>query len=326
MTEKVAQVTARDVLKFGDDFLTIDEVGRSGLEDIVEFAESFVGDSSKYASALSGKIVATMFFEGSTRTRLSFELAAKQLGSNVLSFFESTSSVKKGESFKDTAKTVEAFGVDCLIVRHASIGASHQVARWVNIPVINAGDGCHAHPTQALIDVLTIRDSLRSRGKDISFEGIKVGILGDVRNSRVARSSAKALSLLGAQVVGIAPALWTPDKRSIETLGFSSFTSDLDSELEGLDFLILLRIQNERLQNKRMQSINEYIKNFSMTGSRLDRLNPEAFIMHPGPMNRGVEISSQLADSKKSLILNQVSYGIPARMAVLLKVLSEVGN
>ena len=257
--------------------------------------------------------MATLFFEASTRTRLSFERAAKALSADVMTFAPGTSSVTKGESLKDTALTVRAMGADLLVVRHEAAGAANRVASWVDCPVVNAGDGAHQHPTQGLLDCLTIR---RRFGK---LENLRIGIVGDIRNSRVARSNIVAFTALGATVTLIAPPTLLP-------LDLSEFpvtiSHSLDDVLPELDVVYLLRVQLERGSGPVFPSLPEYVERYGIDRRRLDALPPDAVVMHPGPMNRGVEITPDVADHPRSLILDQVSNGVATRMAVLFRLLS----
>jgi aspartate carbamoyltransferase catalytic subunit len=271
--------------------------------------------------ALRGKTIATVFFENSTRTRLSFELAAQRLGADVLTFTPDTSSLTKGESLRDTVQTIDALGVDALVIRHGSSGAALQISHWVHAVVVNAGDGQHEHPTQALLDAFTIRETLRERrGVPVEdFDGLRVTIVGDIRHSRVARSNVLALSYLGAKVTLVAPAELLPT--SIEGWPIEGVSSDLDALLSSTDICYLLRIQHERMVEANIGDLDEYRRSFGLTVERASLLNDEALIMHPGPINRGVEIDSLVADLPNSLILSQVRNSVPVRMAVLFHLL-----
>ena len=297
------------------DFLTVEGVDRSRLEHLLDQADSFVDVLSRpipKVPALRGKTVATLFFEPSTRTRLSFERAAKALSADLMNFSPGGSSVSKGESLKDTVLTLKAMGPDLMIVRHQATGAPWQIARWTGLPVVNAGDGAHQHPTQAMLDALTIR---RRFGK---LEGLSVGIVGDIRHSRVARSNVFALTTLGADVTLIAPRTLLP----VHQEGWPvSVTEDLDDRLEELDVIYLLRIQAERGGLSVFPSLPEYVARYGLTQARAGRLKPEAVVMHPGPMNRGVEIADGVADHDRALILDQVTNGVAVRMAVLFDLL-----
>lgn len=299
--------------------LTIEGMSRADLEDILDLADEFVEVLERpipKVPTLRGATVATLFFEPSTRTRLSFERAAKALSADVLTFSPGTSSVTKGESLKDTALTLRAMGADLMVVRHSATGAAHRVAQWVDVPVINAGDGAHQHPTQAILDALTLR---RHFGE---LDGLHVGIVGDIRHSRVARSGLQAFSTLGARVTLIAPPTLLPR----DLAGWPvDVANDFDDVLPQLDVVYLLRIQQERGGTTGFTSLPEYVRRFGLDDSRFARLRPEAVVMHPGPMNRGVEISPQVADSPRTLILDQVRNGVAARMAVLFRLLASPG-
>ena len=273
----------------------------------------------KSLPALRGKTVVNLFYENSTRTRISFEIAAKRLSADVINFDAQSSSTSKGESLKDTAQTLEALGAAAIIVRHPMSGAAHSLANrgWVSASVINAGDGRHEHPTQALLDAMTIRQQKNS-GDDLA--GIKVLVVGDIEHSRVARSNMLLLSLLGATVSVAGPGTLVPE--GIEAMGakvYKSFDEALD---EKPDVVMMLRVQLERMQKDDTFSTREYIANWSLDQTRLGLLGKEAVIMHPGPMNRGLEISNQAANDPRSAVLRQVENGLAVRMAVLHRVLS----
>ncbi|HJQ94554.1 MAG TPA: aspartate carbamoyltransferase catalytic subunit [Acidimicrobiia bacterium] len=295
--------------------LSIADLDRSELEDLLnlssEFAEVLERPIPKVPT-LRGKTVATLFFEPSTRTRLSFERAAKALSADVMTFAPGTSSVTKGESLKDTALTIRATGADLLVVRHEAVGAAARVASWVDCPVINGGDGAHQHPTQALLDSLTIRQRF---GK---LDGLRIGIVGDIRNSRVARSNIDAFTALGASVVLIAPPTLLP----INLTGFPvSISHSIDDVLAELDVVYLLRVQMERGSGPAIPSLPEFVARYGIDRARLDRMSPDAVVMHPGPINRGVEIAANVADDPRALILDQVRNGVAVRMAVLFRLL-----
>lgn len=295
--------------------LTTEGLDRSTLETLLtdadEFAEVLTRPIPK-VPALRGKTVATMFFEPSTRTRMSFEKAAKALSADTMSFSPGTSSLSKGESLKDTALTVHAMGVDLMVVRHGATGTPWRLAEWLDIPIVNGGDGAHQHPTQALLDCLTIKQRFGS------LDGLEIAIVGDIRHSRVARSDMFAMATLGANVTLIAPPTLLP----VDTEGWPAATStDLDAVLESMDVVYLLRVQTERGGGSVFPSLPEYTARFGMTNDRFARLKPGAVVLHPGPMNRGVEIGHDVADDERALVLQQVTNGVAARMAVLFALL-----
>jgi aspartate carbamoyltransferase catalytic subunit len=273
----------------------------------------------KSLPALRGKTVVNLFYENSTRTRISFEIAAKRLSADVINFDAQSSSTSKGESLKDTAQTLEALGAAAIIVRHPMSGAAHSLANrgWVSASIINAGDGRHEHPTQALLDAMTIRQ-LKNSGNDLA--GIKVLIVGDLEHSRVARSNMLLLSLLGATVSVAGPATLVPE--GIEAMGARVHKSFDDALDEKPDVVMMLRVQLERMQKDDTFSTRDYIANWSLDQTRLGLLGKETVIMHPGPMNRGLEISNQAANDPRSAVLRQVENGLAVRMAVLHRVLS----
>ncbi len=280
----------------------------------------------KKLPALSGRTVANLFFEDSTRTKISFEIAAKRLSADVVNFTAKGSSVSKGESLKDTVLTLEAMGVEALIVRHNSSGAAKTIADsdWSQSTVINAGDGTHEHPTQALLDALTIRNKLGSRGESGDLSGLRILIVGDIMHSRVARSNAKLLRKLGAKVCFCGPP-------TLLQSGASSLVDgiyyDLDEALsEKFDVVMMLRIQLERMSSKFIPSQVEYADLYGLTESRFNSLSSNTVIMHPGPMNRGLEIASAVADSPQSVITQQVTNGVAIRMAVLYRLLAQEGS
>ncbi len=295
-------------------FLTIDGLSRELLTEILDTAESFTGVSErtvKKVPLLRGKVITNLFFETSTRTRTTFELAAKRLSADVLSLNINTSSTSKGETLLDTLRNLEAMHCDMFIVRHADSGAAHFIARHASphISIINAGDGRHAHPTQAMLDMFTIR---RHKGE---FTGLRVAIVGDVFHSRVARSQILALNTLGVSEVRlIAPRTLLPTYA--KTLGAHLF-HDLEQGIEDVDVIIMLRLQKERMSSAFLPSEHEYFQLYGLTEERLQGARPDAIVMHPGPINRGVEMDSQVADGPRSVILQQVSFGIAVRMAVM---------
>jgi aspartate carbamoyltransferase catalytic subunit len=296
--------------------LTIADLERAEIEGILDDAESFLAVTQRDIAkvpALRGRTVAMMFFEDSTRTRVSFEMAARGLSADVLNFSVAASSVKKGESLRDTARTIESLGADAVVVRHASSGAAHRVAGWVDCAVVNAGDGWHAHPTQALLDAFTLR---RHRGPRL--DGLRVAIVGDVKHSRVARSNVQCLTALGVEVVLVGPPTLMPP--AVDTWGVT-VSHDLDDVLGGVDVVYLLRIQRERQAEALFPTVREYTNRFGLTDARYARLGPDVLVMHPGPMNRGVEIASSAADGPRSVITEQVANGVAVRMAVLFQLL-----
>ncbi|HEX2793648.1 MAG TPA: aspartate carbamoyltransferase catalytic subunit [Croceicoccus sp.] len=269
---------------------------------------------TKHVDALAGLTIINAFFENSTRTLLSFEIAGKRLGADVVNMHAATSSVKKGETLIDTAATLNAMRVDAIVIRHASSGAVRLIADQVDCPVLNAGDGRHEHPTQALLDALTMRYWLRSRGIE-EFNGLKVAICGDILHSRVARSNILLLTALGAVVRVCAPPALMP--AAIEQMRVTAFHR-FDAAIEGADVVMMLRLQNERMSGPFIPSAREYRHLYGLTQTRLERAAPHALVMHPGPMNRGVEIDSNVADlAERSAITGQVEMGVAIRMACL---------
>ena len=291
--------------------LDIESLTAGELTTVLDTAREFkaVGERDiKKVPALQGKTVVNFFVEPSTRTRVSFELSAKRLSADIINFSADASSFQKGESLKDTARTLEALNADIIVIRHKAAGAPHFLARFLNAHVVNAGDGAHEHPTQALLDVFTIRE------KKGNIAGLNVTILGDILFSRVARSNIWALRKLGANVTLCGPSTLVP--RVFEQMG-CRVTYDLDEALANADVINLLRIQHERQRKSMFPSIGEYAHLFGLNRTRLTKAKPNALIMHPGPMNRGVEIKSELADCDRAVILEQVTNGIAVRMAVL---------
>ncbi|WP_436405037.1 aspartate carbamoyltransferase catalytic subunit [Faucicola atlantae] len=295
-------------------FIGVEGLSRAQLMQILDKANGYLlGDGKiKNSDELDGCTVMNLFFENSTRTRTTFEVAAKRLGANVTSIDIAKSSTQKGESLRDTLWNLEAMTADIFVVRHSASGAAHFMATEVtpNIAIINGGDGWHAHPTQALLDMLTIhREAARP------FEQLRVAIIGDIKHSRVARSDIAALKTLGTTDIRVvAPKTLLP--KGIERYGVQVF-NDLDQAIVDCDVVIGLRIQNERIGSPLLPSTNEYFKAYGITPERLKRARPDAIVMHPGPMNRGVEIASSVADGAQSVILKQVNNGIAIRMAVL---------
>jgi aspartate carbamoyltransferase catalytic subunit len=275
--------------------------------------------------ALRGKTVVSLFFEDSTRTRLSFETAAKRLSADTMNFSVSTSSVKKGESLRDTVETIEAMGVDALVVRHSGAGVPWQIAGWCHGPsVINGGDGWHEHPTQALLDCYTIRQQ-RARRMGVpadagALAGLHIAIVGDIRHSRVARSDVLAFTALGATVTLVAPPTLLPPSLAGWPVEVSH---DLEAVLPKLDVVYLLRLQRERMQEALLPSLREYTATYGLTQARARLLGDDALIMHPGPVNRGVEVAAEVADASNSVITTQVANGVAVRMAVLYLLLGS---
>ena len=354
----VAATGRRHLLGVAD--LTADEI-----ENLLTLTDSFVEVSRRRmpkVPALQGRTVSWLFYEDSTRTRLSFEQAAKRLSADTLSFSVSTSSVNKGESLRDTVETIEAMGVDAIVVRHASAGVPHQIARWVSASVVNAGDGWHEHPTQALLDCYTIREHLGG------LAGRHIAIVGDVNHSRVARSDVWAFTKLGAEVTLVAPPTllppntdgWPvrvshdidavlPDVDAVYLLRMQRermtamgarvrlvaprtllpptvevpVTTELDEIIADLDVIYLLRMQRERMTEALLPSLREYTACFGLTRRRVELLGEKAIVMHPGPMNRGVEIAADVADLPRSVVIDQVRNGVAVRMAVLFDLLGS---
>jgi aspartate carbamoyltransferase catalytic subunit len=302
--------------------LSVDDLGgRAGIESMLELTESFVEVTRREIPkipALRGKTVVSLFYEDSTRTRLSFEGAAKRLSADTMTFSMATSSVKKGESLRDTVQTIDAMGIDAIVVRHGSSGAPHRVAQWTGARVVNAGDGRHEHPTQALLDAFTLR---RHRGP--SLDGCRVAIVGDIKNSRVARSNVKALHALGCTLTLVGPPTLMPERLDGWPV---TINHDLDDALADTDVVYLLRIQRERIDDSLFPSIREYAMQWGLSTERAARLKPDTLVMHPGPMNRGVEIAGEVADSARSLVTEQVANGVAVRMAVLWSLLGSGGG
>ncbi len=295
--------------------LSVEDLGAEGIHRILDLADHMAEVNRRpnpKVPALRGKTVCNVFFEDSTRTRLSFETAAKRLSADTMTFAVGQSSVNKGESLRDTIETIGAMGVDAFVVRHRSSGAPLLVDGWTNASVINAGDGWHAHPTQALLDAYTIRTALHRTG---GFDGLRVAIVGDIKHSRVARSTATALTLLGADVTLVAPRTLLPPVIDLPS------TDALDDLIADVDVLYLLRMQHERMGEALVPSLREYTMRFGLTAERAARLAPNALVMHPGPMNRGVEITVDPAELPGAVITQQVTNGIAVRMAVLFDLL-----
>ncbi|HXO24837.1 MAG TPA: aspartate carbamoyltransferase catalytic subunit [Streptosporangiaceae bacterium] len=283
--------------------------------DTAEELASLADRPIKKLPTLRGRTVVNLFFEDSTRTRISFEAAAKRLSADVINFSAKGSSVAKGESLKDTALTLEAMGADAVVIRHSASGAAHRLAGWVRGSVVNAGDGTHEHPTQALLDAFTIRRKLRAAsGRGAGLDGIRVTIVGDVLHSRVARSNVLLLSTLGAEVTLAAPPTLLPLAVDAWPCAVSY---DLDTELAKSDVVMMLRVQQERMTAAYFPSVREYSRRYGLDTARMARLPDHAIVLHPGPMNRGVEIAAEVADSDRSMIVEQVANGVTTRMAVL---------
>ncbi|MGH9027403.1 MAG: aspartate carbamoyltransferase catalytic subunit [Acidimicrobiia bacterium] len=301
--------------------LSVDDLGADGIEEMLTLSESFLDVTRRdipKVPALRGKTVVSLFYEDSTRTRLSFETAAKRLSADTMNFSMAGSSVRKGESLRDTAQTIEAMGVEAVIVRHHNAGAPHRIAEWIDASVVNAGDGRHEHPTQALLDLLTLR---RHRGP--SLDGLRVAIVGDVRHSRVARSNVKAFDAVGAEILLVGPPTLMPE--SIDGWPVTVHP-DFDDVLAEVDVVYLLRIQRERQSEALFPSLREYTARYGLSAARAARLKPDTLVMHPGPMNRGVEVAAEVADGPASIVTEQVANGVAVRMAVLWSLLGSGGT
>ena len=291
--------------------LDIEGLTKTDVERILDTTEAFLQVSRRpvrKVPTLRGKTVINLFYEASTRTRTSFELAGKRLSADVINMNVSASSVKKGETLQDTCRTLQAMHPDVIVIRHGASGAANYVASKISCSVINAGDGMHAHPTQALLDAFTIR---REKG---TLENLVVTIVGDIAHSRVARSNAHLLNLFGCEVRVVGPRTLLPP--AVDSLGVRVF-DDLARALEGADVVMVLRIQSERLEGALLPSMREYARTFGIGTSALAHAKPDAIVMHPGPMNRGVEIESIIADGERSVVLEQVEAGLAVRMALL---------
>ena len=302
--------------------LSAADLDRDQITEILDLAEEMAlvqGRPVKKLPALRGRTVVNLFFEDSTRTRSSFEIAGKWLSADVINISAKGSSVSKGESLRDTVLTVAAMGVDALVIRHPASGAPWQASRWIDAHVLNAGDGTHEHPTQALLDAFTIRRHFRRSVDDqLNFEGKTVAIVGDITHSRVARSNVLLLNTLGAQVILVAPPTLLPS-------GVESWPvlvcNDFDQVLPRADIVMMLRVQRERMSGGYFPTPREYTIGYGLTRPRLGAMKPGAAICHPGPMNRGLEISADAADAANSLILDQVAAGVSVRMSVLYELL-----
>lgn len=296
------------------DLLGIRDLSADEVTGILDTAESFREISSreiKKVPALRGKTIINLFFEASTRTRTSFELAAKRLSADAVNISVSTSSVSKGETLVDTALTLDAMQPDCIVVRHSSAGVPHQLARISRAAIVNAGDGTNEHPTQALLDAMTIREHKQGIG------GLEVAILGDILHSRVARSNIHLLTKLGASVRVAGPRTLVPEEFEWLVEEGLTVTKSVEEAIEGTDVVMILRIQKERQDSAFFPTLSEYAVHYGLTKERLALAKDDAIVLHPGPMNRGIEIASEVADSARSRILDQVNYGVTVRMAVL---------
>jgi aspartate carbamoyltransferase catalytic subunit len=297
--------------------LSISDLSKEDALRILDTAAELArvtGTPVKKLPTLRGRTIVNLFFEDSTRTRISFEAAAKRLSADVINFSAKGSSLSKGESLKDTALTLQAMGADGVVIRHPSSGAAHRLAsqKWMSGSIINAGDGTHEHPTQALLDAYTIREHLRNSNGDL--QDIRVAIVGDVLHSRVARSNVLLLKKLGASVTLIAPPTLLPV--SVESWGVE-IRYQFEQDLSNFDAVMMLRVQRERMDDAFFPNEREYSRNFGLNLSRLNQLSAECIVMHPGPMNRGLEISADSADSNKAVIVDQVKNGVAIRMATL---------
>lgn len=299
--------------------LGLEDLSEQELLHILDTAEGFKEVSTrsiKKVPALRGKVVVNLFFEDSTRTRTSFALAASRLSADVLEFTAGASSVSKGETLRDTARNIEAMGVDLVVIRHAAAGAAHYVSRCIEACIVNAGDGQHEHPTQGLLDIFTIRE-IKGR-----VAGLRVAIVGDIAHSRVARSDLWGLTKLGAEVIVVGPSTLVP--RTFEQMG-ARVSHNLDEVIGQVDVINMLRIQSERITSSVFPSVQEYSRLFGLTRERLARAKPDLLVMHPGPINRGVELASEVADGAQSAVLRQVTNGLAVRMAVMF-LLNQVGS
>ena len=308
--------------------LSINDLSKVEAISILDTAQELTRVSDgpmKKLPTLRGRTIVNLFAEDSTRTRISFEAAAKRLSADVINFSAKGSSISKGESLKDTAQTLQAMGADAVIIRHGASGAAHRLAdsNWMSGSVINAGDGTHEHPSQALLDAFTIRKHLSKSGNDLA--GLRVAIVGDVLHSRVARSNVLLLSKLGAQVILVAPPTLLP-------VGVESWpceiSYDLDAVISSVDVVMMLRIQLERMSELFFPNAREYSRYFGLNNDRIKSLKPDAIVMHPGPMNRGLEITADAADGARSVIVEQVANGVSIRMAILYLLLAgsqEIG-
>ena len=297
--------------------LSIEELGLAGVQRILDLSDHMAEVNRRpnpKVPALRGKTVCNVFFEDSTRTRLSFESAAKRLSADTMTFSVAQSSLNKGESLRDTVETIGAMGVDAFVVRHGASGAPWQISQWTNAAIVNAGDGWHAHPTQALLDAYTVRTAL---GRGGELDGLRVAVVGDIKHSRVARSTSAIFELLGAEVRWVAPRTLLPPSVALPTC------SSIDEVLDDVDVLYMLRMQRERMGEALVPNLREYTERFGLTAARAGRLSPQTLVMHPGPMNRGVEMAVDPSELAGAVITQQVTNGIAVRMAVLFDLLGS---
>lgn len=296
------------------DLLGIRNLSPAEIVGILDTAENFSEISSrevKKVPALRGKTIINLFFEASTRTRTSFELAAKRLSADAVNISVSSSSLSKGETLIDTALNLDAMAPDCIVVRHSSAGVPHQLAEVSRAAIVNAGDGANEHPTQALLDAMTIREHKHQ------IEGLEVAIVGDILHSRVARSNIHLLTKLGAKIRVAGPGTLVPNDFKYLVESGLTVCPNVEDAIDGVDVVMILRIQRERQDSAYFPTLREYSIHYGLTNERLERAKRDAIVLHPGPMNRGIEIASEVADSSRSLILDQVKYGVAVRMAVL---------
>lgn len=302
--------------------LSVSDLDEGDLVRLLRTAETMSEVNSRAVPkvpALTGKTVVSLFFEDSTRTRISFETAARRLSADVMTFNPSVSSINKGESIRDTVETISAMGVSAFVVRHGTSGMVHQIAKWTDASVINAGDGAHQHPTQSLLDCFSLARSFQRPIEPRCLSGLRIVIVGDVRHSRVARSNIEAFTVLGAQVTVVAPRTLLPP---VIDIWKAEITSDLDEVLPSADVIYLLRMQRERMDGAFVPHLGEYTRRFALDEVRLRSAKGTVRIMHPGPMNRGVEITVDPANLESSLVREQVTNGISVRMAVLFDLLA----
>ena len=306
------------------DLLGIENLSKAEILEILDTADSLQEVSSrpiKKVPTLRGKTIINLFFEASTRTRISFEIAGKRLSADVVNISSASSSVSKGETLIDTAKTLDAMAADLVVVRHSASGAPHTLARLTKAGIINAGDGAHEHPTQALLDAFTIRRHKKR------LEGMKVAIVGDIAHSRVARSNVHLLTRFGTHVwLCSAPTLMPPQMQQITDSPYLHLTGSMNEAVTDADVIMMLRVQFERMSESFFPSTREYFRLYGLTRDRVSRAKPDVIIMHPGPMNRGVEIATDVADGPYSVILEQVAGGVAVRMAVLFLLLGAHGS